>query len=361
MRFDMTNSMSLACCALFLGLSASAPARAEPDVLDRPALMRTEARTTTSVLLAVHTAGRRIVVAGERGVILWSDDGASHWQQARVPVSVTLTGLSFADDKNGWAIGHSGIVLGTRDGGQSWTKLLDGKQAADIVAAEAAQPGSSPGFIADAQRLVADGADKPFLGVHFSDARNGLVVGAYGLIFSTKDGGASWTPRQARIDNPKGLHLYAIHATEDTVYVAGEQGALFAAPGLDGDFKALRTPYQGSYFGLLTAGKALIVFGMRGNAYWSGDKGMTWQRCDIPGTNTLTGGIRLQDGRVVLVDDGGNVLLSQDDGRRFTRAAMPKTTPLAAVGESADGQLLLAGVRGISAAPRPQHTKGDTP
>jgi hypothetical protein len=37
----------------------------------------------------------------------------------------------------------------------------------------------------EAEGLVQDGPDKPFLGLHFADAKRGWVVGAYGLALAT--------------------------------------------------------------------------------------------------------------------------------------------------------------------------------
>ena len=70
-------------------------------------------------MLAVATVGNRLVAAGERGIVLLSDDGGASWRQARVPVSVSLTALQFVDGRTGRVRGE-----GT---GQSWgqvTQLL---------------------------------------------------------------------------------------------------------------------------------------------------------------------------------------------------------------------------------------------
>lgn len=359
MSFDMRKNMSVAGCTLIIGLLGSVPALAEQDALDRPAIMRTQERTTTSVMLSLQKAGKRLVAAGERGLILWSDDEGQTWNQAKVPVSVTLTSLSFSDAQNGWATGHSGIVLGTTDGGQNWVKLFDGKRAAEIVSSEAKKSNATPAQIADAERLVKDGPDKPFLSVYFSDANNGLIVGAYGLIFSTADAGRSWKPLQGHIENTKGLHFYSIHDAGDAVYLSGEQGSLYVSHDRGANFQSIKTPYLGTYFGVLTAGNNLLAFGMRGNSFFSGDKGKTWQKSEIPGNNTLTAGARLKDGRVMLVDDGGNILVSKDDGQRFTKAEMPKLTPLNSLIETEGGKLLFAGVRGISRASQAQPATDD--
>ena len=124
-----------------------------------------------------------------------------------MPVSVTLTRVRFAGPKTGWAVGHFGTVLHTADGGETWQRQLDGTTAAKL-ALEAAQaraqamPGSESGRkrLAEAEQLVKDGPDKPFLDLHFFDDRNGVIVGAFNLIFGTHDGGKTWLPLLDRLD-----------------------------------------------------------------------------------------------------------------------------------------------------------------
>src|SRR5688572_5026779 len=75
-------------------------------------------------LLASARAGQRVVAVGDHGVILLSDDGASSFRQAKaVPVRSLLTSVQFIDARHGYAAGHDGVVLGTQDGGETWTVL----------------------------------------------------------------------------------------------------------------------------------------------------------------------------------------------------------------------------------------------
>ena len=174
-------------------MAAKAVAGGRIDVLEMPA--RLSERAKSAVLNAVALAGQRVVAVGEMGIILLSDDNGLTWRQAKaVPTSVTLTNVRFATGSMGWAVGHSGVVLKTTDSGENWVRQLDGKQAAQIelAAADAAmQSNADTGARRqrDAQRMVEEGADKPFLDVYFFDEQNGLVVGAYGLIFANAEGG----------------------------------------------------------------------------------------------------------------------------------------------------------------------------
>ena len=333
-------------------VQASGQGVAALDLLAQPAHVAPQA--AKSVMLAVARAGDRLVAVGERGIAVFTDDDGAHWRQAKVPVSVTLTALCFVSPREGWAVGHGGVVLHTQDGGEQWTLQLEGKRAAQIalaaaVTAESAVQPDAARRKQAALRLVADGPDKPLFDVRFADAQNGLVVGAYGLAFATRDGGRNWESRMGAIDNPRGMHLYAIAAHGDEWFIVGEQGTVLRSDDGGQRFARLTSPYQGTFFGALTglAGE-LVVFGLRGNAFWSDDLGKTWQ--PIPGDRpaTLTAGARLADGALVLTDESGRVLLSRDAGKHFEALAVPGGSPLGGVAQARDGRLVVTGVRGLA-------------
>src|SRR5882672_5824097 len=247
-----------ASCTILTGgsLTPVLGAAVQSDLLDRPAL--TSAKAVSRVLLGATRAGKRIVAVGERGVIVVSDDDGGTWRQAATPVSVSLTNVRFIDAGKGWVVGHGGVVLHTQDGGESWVKQLDGRQAAQLLlqAAKAGQPGAGADAqraLANAQRTVDEGPGKPFLDVHFFDGDNGLIVGAFGLVFATSDGGKTWQPALDRIDNPKGKHLYSVQANGAECFVVGEQGAVFRSGDRGKTFATLNTPYAGTYFGVVLA------------------------------------------------------------------------------------------------------------
>ncbi|WP_330834508.1 WD40/YVTN/BNR-like repeat-containing protein [Piscinibacter sp.] len=324
-----------------------------PDLLQRPALQ--SARAAGSALLAVARAGKRLVSVGERGIIVLSDDDGKTWRQAKVPVSVSLTNVRFVTERLGWAVGHSGVVLHSADAGETWSRQLDGVQAAALVldavrsrVGAAAADESARKELAEAERLVADGPDKPFLDAHFSDEKHGLVVGAYGLAFTTDDGGKHWRSGMSRIPNPKGKHLYRVQASGSQIFIAGEQGAFFRSGDGGNSFAAVATPYAGSYFGVAAgAGGGLLVFGLRGNAYWSGDAGRSWHKVDRGGPAPLIDAVRLADGTLLLIDQAGQALASRDEGRSLRRVSLGIALPTSGLVQAADGALVVCGLRGV--------------
>ena len=337
-------------------LAAAGSAGAAGELLDplqREALQTP--RANAAVLLGVTQAGSRLVAVGERGIVLLSDDAGSTWRQTAVPTSVTLTAVSFVTPSLGWAIGHSGVVLSTSDGGATWKRVLDGASAAKLTL-EAAQAlgaeGAASTAVRSAERLVADGTDKPFLAMHFFDARRGIVVGAFGLILATEDGGRTWRSWRERVDNPKGLHFNAVAAKGNTILIAGEQGLLLRSTDGGQSFERLQSPYTGSWFAaVVLPDDGIVIAGLRGHAFRSDDMGATFQRIEVAQPVTLTSLCRLRDGRLIALNQAGQVLIDRDGGARFDVQALPPGAPLTQVVELADGRWLASSLRGTRLLP----------
>lgn len=182
--------------ALLQGLTQAA---SYVDVLDLPA--KASALAVRSPLLGAARAGERLIVVGQRGHILYSDDSGKDWQQAAVPVSADLNAVNFPSATQGWAVGNDGVVLHTSDAGVTWNKQLDGRQIGALLvkhyrALATREPANEhwAKLAADGERLVEEGADKPLLDVWFANEKVGFVVGVFNLILRTEDGGEHWVP-----------------------------------------------------------------------------------------------------------------------------------------------------------------------
>jgi photosystem II stability/assembly factor-like uncharacterized protein len=300
-------------------LLASHAARAGfADPLDTPAMATPLA--SRALVNGLALAGTRVVAAGQRGHVLYSDDQGGSWRQAAVPLSVDLVAVRFSDARTGWAVGHDSAILHSADGGATWQRQFDGRR--------------------DPQA-----GDKPLLDVWFDQAGHGLAVGAFGLALRSDDGGRSWRHAEDLLDNPSGLHLNAIRAVGPDLYIVGEQGLLLKRAAGAERFAALATPYQGSFFGLAGDAKRLLVFGLRGTALLSNDGGASWRRAETGTHTALAAGAVLDDGSLLLVSQSGQLLRSPD-GVRFAPQAGVAPDPAAAALPLAD-RLLIGGPRGL--------------
>ncbi len=345
--FDRWKGAGMMLAAGMVAAAAVAGAAAAPvaGVLDRPAAQDRQA--PRRVLLGLDRVGGRAIAVGERGLVLLSDDAGKAWRQARVPVSVTLTAVRFVTPQQAWAIGHGGVVLHSADGGATWRRQLDGR---DIIRLLEAAAGGNEALAATARQFAADGPDKPLLDLHFHDARHGIVAGAYGLALRTDDGGATWQVLNGAIDNPDGLHVYAIAARGDETWLAGEQG--YIARSLDGGrtFTRVPAPYRGTWFTARPLPDGGMLFaGLRGNAFrWNG------QGFDqLPGYAPVSlSASAAGKGGVLLADQAGHLYRAGTGGQaaRMVKLDTPPA-PIAALATTAGGDVLVAGVRGVSRIP----------
>lgn len=337
----MNKTLIAACLAMACVTTAHAGAAA--DVLATPAMASPLAQR--ALVNGLAAAGTRLVAVGQRGHILYSDDHGVQWTQARVPVSSDLTAVHFPTPELGWAVGHDGVVLHSSDAGASWALQLDGRKAADAMAAFY-ERSSDARLLEEARRMQEQGPDKPFLDVWFRDASHGYAVGAFGLLFATADAGKTWQPMLHVADNPRGLHLNAIRGIGGALYVAGEQGLVLRMGAGERRFSAMPTPYQGSYFGIVGTTQAIVAFGLRGNAFRSTDGGASWRQVETRVPAGLTAGAVLAGERLLLVSQGGHLLASADHGASFAALAAP---PGHAAAVLADGQggLVIGGARGL--------------
>jgi photosystem II stability/assembly factor-like uncharacterized protein len=356
----MNACPSIGLAAMLAALCAWPAVGAGTDVLERPAA--SGVHMSSRVLLAVTRVGQRLVAVGERGIVLFSDDSGISWKQAQVPVSVSLTDVHFVNGRMGWAVGHSGVVLHSADAGVTWIKQFDGRQAAALILRDAEkaapQSGDKQARLRDAKRIADEGPDKPFFAVRFLDEQHGFIVGAYGLFFATGDGGRSWEPCHTRIDNAEGRHLYGISAHGASVYIAGEQGALYRSDDGGRNFVTIKTPYSGSYFGVARLAEGeVVIYGLKGHAYWSDDGKHNWRKLDTGTQAAFTAALALTDGSIVMVTQAGEMLRGTSGGRALQSLPVAQRFPFSGIAQTADANLVLSGVRGMVRIPLAQPKK----
>jgi photosystem II stability/assembly factor-like uncharacterized protein len=330
--------MSLALVAALV-MGGSWPAVAWPqtdplDAADQPA--QPEPLASSSLLLDLAIAGKRLVAVGERGHVLLSDDQGATWRQAKaVPTRVMLTAVYFVDAEHGWAVGHDETILNTVDGGETWTRSH---------------------FAPEAQQ--------PLLDLWFANRVSGIAVGAYGAYFTTNDGGRTWSGARfaparpaskggakapAEEDElPPDYHLNRIVGVGSRLYVAAEGGQLYRSDDRGANWRALPSPYEGSFFGLVPIrGEGLLAFGLRGHLFRSADAGETWHEIPSGTTAMLTDGVAVNDLRVIIGGLTGVLLISGDAGETFRLTQQDDRKGVSALLPGPAGAVIVAGEGGV--------------
>ncbi len=348
--------MRIRAFTLLLACLAAPLAPAQADRLDTPA--QPSSRAAQAVLLDIVRLSQRLVAVGEQGTVLLSDNQGDDWQQAPVPVSVLLTAVHFTDDQYGWTVGHDGVVLHSRDGGASWQRQLSGEQLNRLRVDQLRQALSELEGTAepaadrlerlryaldDAEAALQDGPAVPLLDVWFRDRDTGFVIGGYGLILKTTDGGRSWQSLDHQLPNPDRFHLNGLLAdSRGRLWIAGEAGLLLRSDDMGDSWQALDSPYQGSWFGLVEQ-QGIYLMGLRGHLFHAAD-GDAWQAIELPQRATLNSAFQ-QAGRLWLVGQGG-LLLERTAGGFVSRKA-PQRRSFAA-GTLSGGRLILVGEGGVT-------------
>ncbi|HBO1995413.1 TPA: hypothetical protein L4G24_001967 [Pseudomonas aeruginosa] len=330
-------------------------------------------RAVSSLLLDVVRAGERLVAVGERGFIVYSDDQGQSWKQSQVPVRTTLTAVYFATPSRGWSVGHDGVVLASLDGGETWVKQLDGHQANQISLNAAAKRleeleaeisdsgeelseeqelmlGNAQLLLDDSEAFNEDGATRPLLDLWFKNPSEGIVVGAYGLILRTSDGGETWHSLAPKMPNPDLFHYNAIAQAGSSLFIAGEAGSVFRSDDEGQDWQALESPYEGSYFGVLGSeqGREVLIMGLKGHLFSSHDRGESWAELETGTDHTLSSGSVSADNSVMLVGYSGTRLLRAPGQQAFTVLPVRIPFPYSAVSPAPDGGWILAGYGGVT-------------
>jgi hypothetical protein len=101
---------------------------------------------------------------GWSGTILRTSNGGSSWFSQVSGITKNLFGVSFLDLNNGLVVGEDGTILKTVDGGNNWT-------------------------------LHSSGITETLYDIDFKDLINATAVGRLGLILRTTDGGVNWDLR----------------------------------------------------------------------------------------------------------------------------------------------------------------------
>jgi len=242
---------------------------------------------------------------GRFGMILLTRDSGKTWQEQPSGTSRALSAISFADHQHGFIAGSGGTILATNDGGVTWK----------------------------AQR---SGTREHLLGLYASSSMSAYVVGAFGTLLSTSDGGATWRKQELSWDRLIPLitkdsgtlepNLNAVYfVNPETGWIVGEFGLVLKTS--DGGQTWSSQTYgsdRPQLFAVMFRDKLTgWSVGQQGTLLKTTDGGRNWIAVDI-GTRRNLYGISIEDERGLIVGEG-IVMASQDNGAIWTRLeSMPE-------------------------------------
>ncbi len=223
-------------------------------------------------------AEKRAIIIGYGGKIIETTDGGFSWSEINSGTDLALYSIDFAaGNKVGWIVGQEGLILKTTDGGKTWTQQeaevwLDQRckdpeerrlrpedrpcQYAYLFAVSVidennvAAIGDKSIYIRSSDggktwtvrtlKFVDEDVDPDMMlafedpvlyDIEFLDANNGYIVGEFGKIYHTTDGGETWSEQQESIMDDSVLDILDLPTLFDIEFRDANRGI---ACGLDG-------------------------------------------------------------------------------------------------------------------------------
>jgi len=130
------------------------------------------------------------------GYVAKSTDSGLTWQPNSIQGDFFYA-LYFYNQDVGYAVGRSGTIIKTTNGGEDWLKIRNGNSL----------------FV----------SNEKFRDVWFKNEDEGYIVGDSGLFWYTNDGGDSWKV----VENTPDVTFNRIFYQNGVGYIAGEEGKIY--------------------------------------------------------------------------------------------------------------------------------------
>ncbi len=180
-------------------------------------LSSNDATSALSGLSPGFTYHYRVVATNNNGTLATSDrtfttpSSPQGWTRQSTGTSEYLIGVCFSDAQTGTAVGTTGTIIRTTNGGTSWTTQNSGVtnqlNCVSFVGTNVGTVGGSGGTILRTTNggltwtQQTSGTTNNLRGVYFTDANTGTAVGASGTILRTTNGGATWISQSSGTTN----------------------------------------------------------------------------------------------------------------------------------------------------------------
>lgn len=255
----------------------------QPDVIS-PAVNETDLIVTTDA--SITPGDYQLIVTGtgltngyeSKDTLLITVTGSSGlWEDVTPAGTPVLYEVFFVDEINGFAVGNSGTILNSQDGGQSWLPQTSG-------------------------------TGEDLFGVYFLTADFGFAVGRTGTILKTTNGGTNWDAKTAGTST---IFSDVFIFEDSTIWIAGQDrlryssddGETWTPSGFFGDITTL-------WFNSQDDG---VAFSNSGTVVQSTtDGGNTWQISQSVSDNLYD--VYFFDSQSGFACGGAGALYSTNDG-----------------------------------------------
>jgi len=233
---------------------------------------------------------------GRAGIILHSENGGDDWHKQKTNTDYTLVSIHFVNAKNGWAVGDEGVILNTTTGGASWFKqqspsscyLMDVCAVTPLNAWICTEKGEILHTTDGGTNWKTQYQGDRFKinSVSFYSETIGWAAGEHGFIYRTNDGGNSWLKKAGYYEFSEydeilmGNFIFDIEAVnEKTAWTVGIDGIVTKTEDGGDSWHTVETgAIRTQLFTIASNNKNILIIGGEGELIASRDGGATWCR-----------------------------------------------------------------------------------
>ena len=254
---------------------------------------------------------------------------------AKIPIKtkLNLNNVQFVNSNIGFAVGDSGLVLETVDGGNNWKQVkIFTKDSTNIFAKNTFYSShffetgdgflvGANGTIIETHDLLQSASKVPFISnatlfdIAFATRDLGLIVGSKGAIFRTENGGKTWLKAKSNTNRL----LYDVEfLTQNIAIAVGWNGEILKST--DAGYTWIeQKPFTKKYLKSITFKNDHygLACGGSNNIFLTNDAGDKWKEIKTKNTLNLTKIKFLDELTAIATGNRGVILLSKDAGETW--------------------------------------------
>jgi serine/threonine-protein kinase len=282
-------------------------------------------------------------------------EGFSSLEKSSTNVKITVNAIKMLDNVHGVAVGDSGYVFETQNGGRDWSIASRVDTAINLHDVFVKSNGDIF-IVGDSSRIyfgkspknlnvLALNGNYALLDVAFKDELNGFILGNKGLILKSNDGGKSWR----NISSSSTELLYEIKFLKGTQigYIVGKSGTLLKS--IDGgDSWNKVKPFTRKYLKSIDFlnDKVGIIVGGGGSIFRTNDGGETWEKSEFKEIRGLNKIRFIKDDMAIVCANKGLLLISNDSGYSWQLFDTKTFINLTDIDVTPNDEIYLSGIMG---------------